>query len=316
MDEPYNSASKPRTVVRQGALVKILRAEPKKYAGGGKRKAQHGHTKRSERTLYTFLLTCRPAKYVAWLTFPHIQGPGKVEAQARSFLKRIEKHTDVLMPALIKMEIQRRLAPELGIVLWPPAQVQLNENELEDFWGKTIKAQGRVRLEQPRDWYKLASYLSKQVLITDLYVVVGSKKQGFIEPADSDFIKRAHKDTKSSIKYLVKRAHKDTKSSIKYLGPEYMGQRGAFRQVKEEWIDYKGRFNWKYRRSSIPLYPKIMYSVPDGLVAPIRSEINDARAQYTTIFPEPRQRLVKCRKRQAIRVSNPWRIREANRQAA
>ena len=39
-------------------------------------------------------------------------------------------------------------------------------------------------------------------------------------------------------------------------------------------------------------------------------------AQYTTIFPEPRQRLVKCRKRQAIRVSNPWRIREANRQAA
>ena len=40
------------------------------------------------------------------------------------------------------------------------------------------------------------------------------------------------------------------------------------------------------------------------------------RPQYTTIFPEPRQRLVKCRKRQAIRVSNPWRIREANRQAA
>ena len=39
-------------------------------------------------------------------------------------------------------------------------------------------------------------------------------------------------------------------------------------------------------------------------------------SQYTTIFPEPRQRLVKCRKRQAIRVSNPWRIREANRQAA
>ena len=38
--------------------------------------------------------------------------------------------------------------------------------------------------------------------------------------------------------------------------------------------------------------------------------------QYTTIFPQPRQRLVKSQRRLAIRASNLWRIRAANRQAA
>lgn len=258
-----------RTVVLQGGLLKVLSNRERVFPiGGGRRNSQQGHGPRSEKRLYDFLLTCKPASHVLWLTYPDIRGPENVEKNVKAFLRRLAKRYDANIPALAKMETQQRLSPEVGIILWNNGQVMLNDTDIARLWSKTIKVNegnARVHLERIRAWNKLISYISKQVTVGKDGIWVGKQHHDFLEPTASQQVLR------SSV------SHPQIANDVM---SKYMDARSDFQTVVEAWREYKGRYYWKHHRAHIPKHKKMMETIDDSSKESIREHVNKTRRRY------------------------------------
>lgn len=253
-----------RTAIIQGSLIKVCADQPRKHAGGGRRGAQHGHTRRSELRLHNFLSTCPPPNIVIWLTYPGVRGPGGVGKHAKAFLGRLERLRGRKLGAVIKMEIQERLSPELAILVWNLGDTSLDTGLVEDLWSKTIKVKARVQVEIPRDWMKLAAYVSKRVEVTKTGIVIGAKSIPF------------HKSGASGTS-LVKRAHNPEISAHTF--PTSLPTKEAI-QTRGKWIYYTGRFHWKHQKNLIPRYAKKTIRATEKQIASVRGQINSKRKEH------------------------------------
>ena len=264
-----------RAVVQQGALIKVMPAHRRKHAGGGRRGKQRGHTRRSELRLHDYLSTCHSPDIVIWLTYPDVMGPGNVEKNVKAFLGRLERRFDRKFGAIAKMETQKRLAPELGILLWNLGDAQLDTVVVENLWSKTIKASGKVTVEAPQDWLKLASYVSKQVVVTDSMIIIGANRHYFAtqEPEDSILVKRAHNQE------IPEHSDPHTPFSNPYLTPSSSVSMSNY-QVRREWTEYTGRFYWKRNEKLIPRHPKQVMNGSEEQVDRIRGRINAKRINH------------------------------------
>ncbi len=257
-----------RTVITQGCVMTILAAKSKHRAGGGKRGAQKGHTRRSELRLHNRLLTFIPADQVIWLTYPQIRGPIGVGKDAKAFIGKLERRLGHKVGAVIKMETQERLSPELGILIWNLDRAYLDTGMVEKIWSETIRTLGKVRVESVRDWNRLAPYISKQVVVTETEIVIGSKRLPFTKPesSDSNFIKRAHNPRIPE------------QNNTPFSNPYLDSMESA--QARREWVSYSGRFHWKHRDKLIPRHDKMIMQVSEKDLAPIRGRINSKRTLH------------------------------------
>lgn len=254
-----------RNAIIQGRLIIFPRTAPRTMAGGGKRSNQNGHRVASARRLQNELLTCKPCHQVAWLTYEAVQGPKKVGGNFRSFMKRLERHQGMRIAALAKMEVQQRLAPELGILLWPEEEMLIEEAVIATIWRKVCPTSGRVKLEPVRDWSRLASYLSKTVAVGMDGIYTGGVFKPFLLPVASSFIKSTHNPAMES---------KPDNPTNQISAVQ------SFCYVRDEWHQYRGRYHWRYRRDDIPHYPETAVTVTVKEADEVRGKVNSRRRKH------------------------------------
>lgn len=258
-----------RTVIQRGAYVRICGWEPRRHSGGGKRGAQHGHNQRCERRLKKYLMGCKQPDMVIWLTYPDIRGPIGVKKHIDAFLGRLERRIGYKLGALTKMELQKRLSPELGILIWNPGESDIGMELVCSLWHDTTKAEGRVIVEHPRSWLGLANYISKRIEVTESEIIRGAERIPFSqlkEGADSNLVIRAHNhEIPEQINLPFSNPYLSSIESI---------------QAKEEWIAYTGRFYWKHGEAFIPVYDEKVTEINSEQAAIIRRRINSKRKEH------------------------------------
>lgn len=238
------------TVTRQGSFLQVQGRRPRIHAGGGKRGVQHGHGPRAARRLYKFLLATRKPARVIWLTFPDIVGPERVRKYVKSLWKKMERRLEVQVSSVAKMEVQERLAAEVGMVVWGVDGKALDALPITELWAETIGAFGRIRVDPIRDWNALSSYLSKILSVNADAVTVG-------------------RDTTP-----LSKGHILGTSSVATSGIE------PFLSIHEEWINYSRHFYWKHRPSNIPRHPRLTAVLSNEQVAALRRQVNDLRSTF------------------------------------
>lgn len=251
-----------RKITRRGLLTRVGAVQPREHAGGGKRGRQIGHGAKAARAMHNFLLACRKPEFSIWLTFPSVLGPKIAKKHIDSFLGRLERALKHKFGVVVKMEIQARLAPEFCLLVWGATPEEITEEIAVTLWEKTIKAQGRIRIDTSFDWGKLSSYVSKKIVVRDRQVFIGNKPGVRVGDAgDTDDLSKEHK----------------TNEFFPFLTPVVPSRiLGQYR----EWVSYTGHYWWKRHRELIPQYQELEAWVPAGAVAAFRQEVNARRVNF------------------------------------
>ena len=164
----------------QGRSVHIKRDSSWQHAGGGKRGRQRGHGYRSELRLYNKLCTFLPCRKIIWLTYSDVRGPEDCHKHLKSFFGRLQRHFEIPMGAIARMEAQRRLSPDLCMLIWyEPFDLDINGELVASLWSKTSKQDSRVKVENYKNWLALIRYVAKRMELRDDGILIGSKLSSY-----------------------------------------------------------------------------------------------------------------------------------------
>lgn len=249
-----------RKVTRRGLLMRVCSVRPREHAGGGRRGRQSGHGRKAARAMHDFLLGCHAPALAVWLTFPSVLGPKTAKKHVDSFLGRLERRLRHKFGVVVKMELQARLAPEFCLLVWGVTPEEMPEDMAAELWKKSIKAEGRIRIDTSSDWAKLAGYVSKEIAVRDYQVFIGGKPSARMDDAGyTDDLSKEHKTNE-------------------FFPLPAM----PYRMIHQyrEWETYTGHYWWKRGLEFIPRYRELETYVPADTVAPFQHAVNAHRVRF------------------------------------